>query len=124
MTFIGTQASSFSIVGATGVVTTSALFDYETGPTSYGDGNVATLGIQVVDGSGGRAQVALTVSVTDVNDAPVFGTTSYTGTVNEEQNSGSAVTFSTAIAATDEDNHSLTYSLIGKNISGNFHLFH
>ena len=76
---------------------------------------MATLGIQAVDGNGGRAQVALTVSVTDINDAPVFGAASYTGTVNEEQISGSAVTFSTAIAATDEDNHSLTYSLVGEN---------
>ena len=95
-------------------VSTAAVFDYEAGPTSYGDGTAATLGIQAVDGNGGTAQVALTVTVTDINDAPVFGAASYTGSVNEEQASGTAVTFSAAIAASDEDGHSLTYSLIGK----------
>ena len=56
----------------------------------------------------------LTVTVTNINDAPTFGAASYTGNVNEEQTSGSAVTFSTAIAASDEDGHTLTYSLVGK----------
>ena len=110
----GTQASSFSIVGSSGVVSTASVFDYETGPTSYGDGTVATLGIRVVDGNGGTAQVALTVTVTNINDAPVFGAASYTGSVNEQQASGAAVTFSVAIAASDEDNDGLTYTLVGK----------
>ena len=100
-------------MGSTGAVSTGAIFDYEVGPTSYGDNTVATLGIQAVDGNGGTAQVALTVNVVDANDAPTFGAASYTGTVNEEQSSGAAVTFSVAIAASDEDNDGLTYSLVG-----------
>ena len=78
---------------------------------------MATLGIQAIDSNGGTAQAALTVNIDDVNDAPTFGPASYSGTVNEEQSSGAAVTFSTAIAATDEDSNSITYSLIGMKFS-------
>ena len=115
----GSLASTFAINSASGAITTGSLFDYEVGPTSYGDGTVATLGIQAIDGNGGTAQAALTVNIADVNDAPVFGPASYSGTVNEEQSSGAAVTFSTAIVATDEDSNSISYSLIGKKYCSN-----
>ncbi len=110
----GTLASTFSINSGSGAITTASLFDYETGPTSYGDGTVATLGIKAADGNGGTVEAPLTVTVTNTNDAPTFGPASYTGLVDEEQTSGAAVTFSTAIAASDEDGNSLTYSIVGK----------
>ncbi len=48
MTFfmLGVQKSSFSIDSSTGALTTSAVFDYEAGPITYGDGTVSTLGIR------------------------------------------------------------------------------
>ena len=110
---LGTQSASFSIDSSTGAVSTASVLDYETGPTSYGDGTVATLGIQATDGNGGTSEVALSVTVNDANDAPTFTQSTYTGTVDEEQASGAAVTFAVAIAATDEDGDSLTYSLSG-----------
>ena len=44
----------------------------------------------------------------------MFGLASYSGSVNEESASGTAVTFATAIAATDDEATTLTFSLIGK----------
>ena len=111
---VGTMATSFSIVGASGVVSTTSVLDYEVGPKSYGDGTVSTLGIQVVDGNGGTSQVPLIVTVADINDGPVFTATIYTGSVNEEETIGFTVTFAAAVAATDEDADSLVYSLVGK----------
>jgi len=42
----GVQQSSFSIDSSSGALTTNAVFDYEAGPTSYGDGTVTSLGIR------------------------------------------------------------------------------
>ena len=112
--FPGTQASSFSISSSTAAITTGSLFDYETGPTSYGDGSIATLGVRATDSSGGTSEVAVTINVNDVNDDPAFTAGSYTGSVDEEQSSGAAVTFSTAVAASDEDGHTIMYSLVGR----------
>ncbi len=53
------------------------------------------------------------MNVNNINDAPVFTATNYAGTVEENKASGSAVTFSTAIAASDEDGNTLTYELAG-----------
>ena len=115
MLFIaGSAASSFSIDSSTAAITTGALFDFESGPTSYG-GTLATLAVEAVDGNGGTAQVPITVSITDINDAPVFSPTSYTGNVDEEQSSGAAVTLTVSIGITDEDSDTPTYSLIGEN---------
>jgi hypothetical protein len=113
LVFSGTLASTFSIDSASAAITTGSLLDYESDPTSYGDGSIATLGVKATDSSGGTAQVAVTISVNDINDDPAFSAGSYTGSLDEEQSSGAAVTFGTAVAATDEDGHTITYSLVG-----------
>ena len=111
--FLGSSAGSFSIDSTTAAITTAAVFDYET-TTSYGDGTTGVLAVKVVDGNGGSTTVAITVSVTDVNDTPTFGAASYTASVDEEQSSGTAITFGSALSTSDEEGDTVTYSLVGK----------
>ncbi len=106
--------SSFAIDGSTATITTSIVFDFESGTTSYGDGTAAVLAVKVVDGNGGSATVPITVTVNNINDAPTFGAGSYTGSVDEEQASGATVTLGTAVSSSDQDGHTVTYSLVGK----------
>ena len=68
----------------------------------------------MTDGNGGASQVPLTINLNDINDAPQFAQVAYTGSVDEEQATGAAVTLGVALVATDADGDVLTYSLIGK----------
>ena len=110
----GTLASTFSINSGSGVITTTSKFDYEMGLTSYGDGTVATLGIKATDGNGGSATVPITVTVNNINDPPSFGAGSYTGSVDEEKNTGETVTLGTAVTSSDPEGDTRSYSLVGK----------
>ena len=104
----GTDAASFSIVTTSGQLQTSASLDYET-KTSY------TVTVSVSDGNGGSDSITVTINVTDVsegtNNAPVFDDTTATRSVAENTASGENI--GTAVAATDADNDTLTYSLGG-----------
>ena len=106
-TLSGTDASSFSIVSTTGQLQTNAALDYETK-------NVYSVTISVSDGNGGSASIAVTINVTDVNEnrAPVF-TDGATATRTIAENTASGQNIGTAIAATDADNDTLTYTLSG-----------
>ena len=59
----GTDAASFSIVGASGQIQTSAALDYEQ-KTSY------SVTVSVADGEGGTDTIGVTINVTDVNEKP------------------------------------------------------
>lgn len=122
--FVGTSAASFAIDASTAAITTTAVFDYESGTTSYG-GTLATLAVKVVDSGGASATVPITITVNDINDAPTFGSGSYTGSVDEEQASGATVALGTALSTNDEDTDTITYSLVGmyKNSVSYFKIF-
>ena len=105
----GTDAASFSINSTNGQLRTSAALDYET-KSSY------TVTVTAYDGNSGADRITVTINVTDVNEgannAPVFTDgTSTTRTVAE--NTASGTNIGTAVAATDADNDTLTYSLGG-----------
>ena len=102
----GTDAGSFSIVGTTGQLQTSAALDFET-KNSY------AVRVSVSDNKGGSAAIDVRISVTNANDAPVFTEgTSTTRTIAENTASGQNI--GTAIAATDADSgDTLTYTLGG-----------
>ncbi len=105
----GTDATSFSIDSSSGQLRTSAALDYET-KSSY------SVTINVSDGKGGSDTIAVTINVTDVdeatNTAPVF-TDGSTTTRSIDENTGSGVDIGSAVSATDVDNDTLTYSLGG-----------
>ena len=103
----GTDAASFSINSTTGQLRTKAALDYES-KTSY------SVTITVTDGNEGTDSISVTINVTDVkeNRAPVFTDGSST-TRSVVENTGSGEDIGTAVAATDADKDTLTYSLGG-----------
>ena len=62
-TLEGTDAASFDIVSGTGQIQTKAALDYET-KSSY------DVTVKADDGQGGSATIAVTISITDVLEAP------------------------------------------------------
>ncbi len=107
-TLSGTDAASFAIVASTGQITTKAgvTYDYET-KKSY------SLAVGVSDGNGGTDSIAVTVSLTDVNEAPVFADGA-SATREVAENSAASVNVGAAVTASDPDTgDTLTYSLSG-----------
>ena len=102
----GDDASSFAIGAGTGQITTvdGVTYDYES-KASY------SLTVEASDGKGGTASVAVTVNLTNVNEAPAFAANSATREVDE--NSSANVSVGAVITATDPDGDTLTYSLTG-----------
>ena len=103
----GTDAASFAIGGSTGQIITKAgvTYDYET-KQSF------SLTVGVSDGNGGTDSIAVTVNITDVNEAPVFSEGD-TATREVAENSSGGVNVGAAVTATDADNDTLTYTLSG-----------
>ena len=98
----GTDASSLSI-NSSGVITFNSAPDYET-KNSY------SITVNVSDGTNTTSQ-AVTISITNVNEAPTISGLSSTMTVAENQTS--VVT----VSASDTDGDTLTYSLSGTDSS-------
>ena len=108
-TLEGTDAASFDIVSGTGQIRTKAPLDYET-KSSY------SVTVKADDGQGGSATIAVTISITDVpdapNSAPVFTETSPVAR-SVAENTAAEEDIGTAVSATDADNDTLTYTLEG-----------
>ena len=103
----GTNSVHFA-VSSTGLITTTQALDYETVSTY-------SLNISVSD-SASSVTEALTITVRNTNDAPVFSNAPYAVTVPE--NNASAVVHT--VSATDEDSgDTLTFFLTGEG-SGDF----
>ncbi|MCG9130099.1 cadherin repeat domain-containing protein, partial [Candidatus Poribacteria bacterium] len=101
----GTDAASFDIVSTSGQLQTKASLDYET-KTSYSISVIAT------DSDDATDTIPVTISVTNVNEAPAFANETTTRSVNE--NTGSGVNIGDAVSATDPDtDDTLEYSLGG-----------
>ncbi len=103
----GTDAASFSIDTSSGQVKTSSALNFET-KSSY------VVAVNVSDGNGGSDSITVTINVTNVNETPVFTDgVSTTRTIAENVNAG--INIGSAVAATDVDGDTLTYSLSGTN---------
>ena len=109
-TLSGIDAASFRIISTSGQLQTKAALDYET-KTSY------SVTVSVSDGNGGTDSITVTINVTDVNEtptntAPVF-TDGASTTRSVPENTAASTNIGTAVAATDADNNTLTYTLSG-----------
>jgi len=82
-------------------------------PGSFAGTNVYDVQVTADDGNGGLTPQDLTVTVTDVNEAPVF-TSSATPSIPEN------TTAVVALATTDDDGDAVTYSITGGNDQGLF----
>ena len=110
----GTDSVSFAIVGTSGQLKTSAALDFET-KFSY------SVTVSVSDGKGGTDSINVTINVTDIvetipNHAPVF-TEGETTTRAVAENTAADTNIGTAVAATDADNDTLTYTLGGTDVA-------
>ena len=107
LSIAGTNSGHFA-VSSTGLITTTQALDYETV-------NTYSLNISVSDSISSVTE-ALTITVQDTNDAPVFSSAPYTVTIPE--NNASAVVLT--VSATDADSgDTLTFFLSGVG-SGDF----
>ena len=98
----GNNNSDFSIGSNSGIITNAVTLDYEA-ISSY------SLTVSVTDGTVTVTQ-ALSISVTDKNDAPAFTAAPYSLTVHENTTSNSLLT----VSATDQDTaDTLNFLLLG-----------
>ena len=110
----GNESGLFAIEDATGqLYYTGAGEDYEGGSASY------VLTVRASDG-GAHDDVAVTVNIVDVNEAPAFAKTSYAFELAENADGSEERVALGAVSATDPENGELTYSIEGGNESGLF----
>ena len=107
----GPDAGSFDLDTATGQLMTKAALDYET-KSSYMVTVTANAGEYTAS-----AIIDVTITVTDVNEAPEF--TSATAEVMVAENTAAGENIGSPVAATDADDDTLTYGLSGQD-AGSF----
>ena len=108
----GVDASAFGIDGSTGVLSMVAR-DREAPADDDGD-NVYAVTVKATDADGISGTAALTLTVTNVNEAPVFSTaTPLTLSVVE----GTTGSIGSPVTATDPEGGSITYTLTGADAS-------
>ena len=97
---------AFQIDPNTGQVQTKAPLDYETKNT------YDSLAVRVTDSGGLTDVILVTITVTDVNEAPVFTEGASTRRIIAE-NTAANTNIGSVVAATDADKDTLTYTLSG-----------
>ena len=109
----GTGSEKFSISNSGVVTYLSGSIDYETQPHAYN----LTVTVKDQGGSGLAATSAITINVTDVNDAPTIGNWTSPGTMGAVSELASAGTYLGTVSFNDADtnpaNVNLVFSLSG-----------
>ena len=116
-TLSGSDAGVFEIVGSSGQVRTREALDFEVQATYF-------VIVTVHDGKGSDGlpntaiddTIAVTITVTDVNEAPAFFG-SETGQRSVVENTQAGVNIGAPVAAEDDDNDALIYTLSGSDAS-------
>ena len=119
----GTDAGSFDIVASSGQIQVKSALDYET-KTSYSvtvTVKAAAAGAQTQSftldpNTPGDYDIPVTINVTDVNEIPEFDDGA-TASRSVAENSAAGTNIGTAVAATDPEGDTLTYSLSGTDAS-------
>ena len=106
-----TDKDSFTIVPGTGQIQTKSGVTY-----NHEDKETHSVTVKVVDSKGGTDTVAVTITVTDVNEKPTFNDQSPT-TRSISENAVTGADIGAAVAATDEENDPLTYILGGTDVA-------
>ena len=116
----GADSALFSVGATNGQITVGAgtALDYES-PSDVGGDNVYELTLQVTDGRDENGSVDstvddlidLTITVTDVNEPPEFGSSAVELEIDE--NTATNTNVGDPIAASDPESDGLTYSLVG-----------
>ena len=112
----GNAAGLFEIDAATGALSYKGTGeDYESGTTSY------ALTVRASDGSL-HADARVTVSVTDVAEAPAFGESSYAFDLAENADGSTTRVALGTVWATDPEGATVSYSIVGGNAAGLFEI--
>ena len=112
----GNESGSFEIDAASGeLFYVGAGEDYESDATSY------DLTVQASDGQL-TADTTVTVTVTDVAEAPAFGQQDYTFELAENSDGSTTRVSLGMVSATDPEGASVGYSIVGGNESGSFEI--
>ncbi len=106
----GNDTAAFAIDASTGALTVAGALDYET-TASY------PLTVTASDPAGGTSTAAVTVTVTDVDEAPGFGAADYAFSVAEDAAVGTALG---TVTATDPEDGTVSYALTAGNEAGAF----
>src|SRR5690606_7660365 len=85
--------------------------DFEA-PADVGADNVHEVTLQVSDGNGGTDSITLSITVTDVNEAPTALDLSG-NTIDENTDTSGGVSIGTLSATDPETGESFTYSIVG-----------
>ncbi|XP_060575777.1 protocadherin alpha-1-like [Ruditapes philippinarum] len=106
-----TADTPFAISSTNGSLTLSSSLDYESTP-SY------VIQVKATDSASQVGTATLTITVTDVNEAPVFGETSYTVCVADGSAADTSVT---TFSATDQDSGDvITYTINSGDTNSDF----
>ena len=108
----GTDASDFAIVSTTGVLSMVAR-DHED-PADDDPDNVYEVTVTATDEDNITGSVAITVTVTNVNEAPVFASAT---TLALSEPEGTTGNIGSPVTATDPEGAAITYSLSGTDAS-------
>ena len=100
----GANPAGFTVLRASGQIQTGRRLDHEA-DDSY------AITLLAEDSASQQDTIAVTISVTDENDAPTFPGTATTREVNENVTGGTQL--GQAVAATDQDGDNLVYTLSG-----------
>ena len=112
----GNESALFEIDASTGALYyTGSGEDYETGPTSH------VLTVRASDGDL-HADTSVTVTVTDASEAPSFAEAGYAFSLAENTDGSTARVALGAVAATDPDGATVSYSIAGGNEAGLFEI--
>ncbi|UTW06976.1 cadherin domain-containing protein [Pseudomonas benzenivorans] len=106
----GADQAKFSIDPNTGVLTFISAPDFEN-PTDSDGNNSYVVQVTAADGNGGSDIQTITVTVTNVNEAPVI--TSNGGGVNAAVNAAENQSAVTTVTASDGDSDTPTFSISG-----------
>ena len=107
----GTDMASFAIDPATGQLMTRAALDFET-KASY------TVDVTAMDDAGESDTIAVTINVTNVNEAPEFDSATTTTTMSVVENTAAGMDIGDPVAAMDADaGDTLTYTLGGTDMA-------
>ena len=105
----GNDAGAFALDAGSGALTVAGTLDHEASASH-------TLTVEARAG-GSQATVTATVTVTDVDEAPAFGTADYEFSVAEDAAVDAAVG---TVSATDPEDGALTYAITAGNETGAF----
>ena len=105
----GTDAASFGIDSDTGQLKTKASLDHE-------DDDAYEVTVIVSDDDNLSASITVNISITDVNEAPVF-TDGATATRSIAEDATSGTNIGSAVGATDPEGDTLSYTLGGTDAS-------